>query len=108
MSELVGQDASAYPQRKVTAADWLKIALRTLIGEGVEQVRILPLAKKLGVSRSSFYWYFKDREDLLNKLLDYWKEQEQRLDRFSILPGLGQHHRCADLPVRMLDRRNHL
>ena len=73
MSELVGQDASAYPQRKVTAADWLKIALRTLIGEGVEQVRILPLAKKLGVSRSSFYWYFKDREDLLNKLLDIGK-----------------------------------
>ena len=75
MSELVGQDASAYPQRKVTAADWLKIALRTLIGEGVEQVRILPLAKKLGVSRSSFYWYFKDREDLLNKLLEYWKNK---------------------------------
>ena len=35
----------------------------------------MPLAKKLGVSRSSFYWYFKDREDLLNKLLEYWKNK---------------------------------
>ena len=108
MSELVGQDASAYPQRKVTAADWLKIALRTLIGEGVEQVRILPLAKKLGVSRSSFYWYFKDREDLLNKLLEYWKDKNTASIVSRSCLGLGQHHRCADLPVRMLDRRNHL
>jgi AcrR family transcriptional regulator len=75
MTELIGQSTSAYPQTKVTAADWLKIALRTLISEGVEQVRILPLAKKLGVSRSSFYWYFKDREDLLNKLLEFWKNK---------------------------------
>ena len=75
MTELVGPSTSAYPQTKVTVADWLEIALRTLIGEGVEQVRILPLAKKLGVSRSSFYWYFKDREDLLNKLLEFWKNK---------------------------------
>ena len=54
MREPIGQDASAYPQTKVTAADWLEIALRTLIGEGVEQVRILPLAKKLEVSRIQF------------------------------------------------------
>jgi AcrR family transcriptional regulator len=75
MTELIEQSPSAYPQTKVTAADWLDIALRTLVGEGVEQVRILPLAKKLEVSRSSFYWYFKDREDLLNKLLEFWKNK---------------------------------
>jgi AcrR family transcriptional regulator len=75
MTERNGQTASSYPQTKVTAADWLEIALRTLILEGVEQVRILSLAKKLGVSRSSFYWYFEDREDLLNGILELWKNK---------------------------------
>lgn len=57
---------------KVTRDDWLKSALDTLISDGVESVRILTLGQKLGVSRSSFYWYFKSRQDLLDQLLDRW------------------------------------
>jgi AcrR family transcriptional regulator len=33
----------------------------------------LSLAQKLKVSRSSFYWYFKGRHDILDKLLAYWR-----------------------------------
>lgn len=44
-----------------------------LIEAGADQVKILPLAKRLGASRSSFYWFFKDREDLLSQLLDTWQ-----------------------------------
>lgn len=69
---------SAYPQTKVTAADWLDLALRTLIEEGVDHVRILPLAQRLGVSRSSFYWYFESRDDLLNRLLQVWQDRNTR------------------------------
>lgn len=69
------QAAPAYPQTKVTARDWLDLALRTLVEEGVEHVRILPLAQRLGVSRSSFYWYFESREDLLNRLLQVWQDK---------------------------------
>jgi AcrR family transcriptional regulator len=36
------------------------------------------LAQKLGVSRSSFYWYFKSRQDLLNQLLDRWRESNTK------------------------------
>jgi trimethylamine--corrinoid protein Co-methyltransferase len=32
------------------------------------------LAERLGVSRSSFYWYFKSRQDLLDALLKRWQE----------------------------------
>ena len=39
---------------KATRDDWLKVALDTLISEGVDQVKVLPLGNKLGVSRSSF------------------------------------------------------
>ncbi len=57
---------------KVTREDWISAALETLISDGIEQVKVLSLAKKMHVSRSSFYWYFKDRRDLLNVLLDHW------------------------------------
>lgn len=57
---------------KATREDWLNAAMETLIADGIEQVKILPLALRLGVSRSSFYWYFKSRQDILDALLDMW------------------------------------
>ncbi|MDG4905895.1 TetR/AcrR family transcriptional regulator [Mesorhizobium sp. WSM4898] len=63
---------------KVTREDWMKLALETLISEGVEAVRVLALGQKLNVSRSSFYWYFKSRQDLLDQLLDYWRNNNTR------------------------------
>ena len=63
---------------KVTREDWLKLALETLISDGVESVRVLTLGQKLGVSRSSFYWYFKSRQDLLDQLLEHWRDTNTR------------------------------
>ena len=58
---------------KVTRQDWLNAAMEVLIGDGVDQVKILALANRMGVSRSSFYWYFKDRQGLLDALLEEWQ-----------------------------------
>lgn len=52
---------------------WLETAYESLIESGVDAVRILPLAKKLGLSRTSFYWFFKDRESLLAALIERWR-----------------------------------
>ncbi len=60
------------PHTKVTKADWLALARDVLVTHGVADVKILPLAEQLKVSRSSFYWYFKDRADLLDALLEEW------------------------------------
>lgn len=70
--------APIYPQTKVTAEDWIAAAKRTLIEEGEESVRVLPLAQKLGVSRASFYWYFENRDDLLERLLALWREKNTK------------------------------
>ena len=59
---------------KATRQDWLQVAMDILISDGVEQVKVLPLSEQLGVSRSSFYWYFKSRQDLLDALLEYWQQ----------------------------------
>jgi len=53
--------------------DWIRAALRILIEEGAPQVKILTLAERLGCSRSNFYWFFKDRDALLDALLAHWQ-----------------------------------
>lgn len=52
---------------------WLQAAYDALIEGGVEAVRIQPLAQKLGLSRTSFYWFYKDRGALLDALVDLWQ-----------------------------------
>jgi AcrR family transcriptional regulator len=59
---------------KSTRDDWLDCALSVLAVEGVARVTIMGLSERLGVSRSSFYWYFKDRGELLDALLARWDE----------------------------------
>ena len=58
---------------RTTRDDWLNSALDTLVSEGVEYVKVLTLAEKLDCARSSFYWYFKNRSELLDALLDHWQ-----------------------------------
>jgi AcrR family transcriptional regulator len=52
---------------------WLEAAYAALIREGVDAVKILPLAEQLKLSRTSFYWFFKDREALLAALAETWE-----------------------------------
>ncbi|MEZ5924240.1 MAG: TetR/AcrR family transcriptional regulator [Hyphomicrobiaceae bacterium] len=59
---------------KVTRQDWLDAAIDVLVSHGVEHVKVLVLSERLGVSRSSFYWYFKSRGELLDRLLSHWQE----------------------------------
>ena len=63
---------------KVTREDWLALAAQVLVEHGVSQVKVLTLANRLGVSRSSFYWYFRSRRDLLDQLLDRWEAQNTK------------------------------
>ena len=52
---------------------WLDAAYDILVESGVDAIRIVPLAKRLKLSRTSFYWFFKDREALLASLLERWR-----------------------------------
>ncbi len=63
---------------KATRDDWLDLALSVLAAEGVARVTVLNLSERLGVSRSSFYWYFKNRDELLDALLDRWDRLNTR------------------------------
>lgn len=54
---------------------WLQAARDALLDSGIDAVKILPLAKRLGLSRTSFYWFFEDREALLSALVARWRDK---------------------------------
>ena len=56
----------------LTREDWIAGAWELLGDAGLDGVRVEPLAKRLGVTKGSFYWHFKDRQELLDALLDRW------------------------------------
>lgn len=87
---------------KVTREDWLNHALAALIKDGVEGVKIQPMGAALGVSRSSFYWYFKSRQDLLDALLEHWQATNTsalvsmaKAPAETITEAVGNVFRCA-------------
>src|SRR5882724_417439 len=59
-------------RRRLGREVWLDSARRALIEEGTAGVEINKLAKRLGVSRGGFYWFFKSRTQLLDELLADW------------------------------------
>ena len=61
--------------KRVSKAQWLQTALSLLEAEGVEAIRVERIARELGISKSGFYWHFKDREDLRRQMIDYWAHE---------------------------------
>jgi AcrR family transcriptional regulator len=54
---------------------WLDAAKQALVESGVDAVKIQPLATRLNIARTSFYWFFKDRGALLDALLQEWEDK---------------------------------
>jgi AcrR family transcriptional regulator len=54
---------------------WLDAAYNLLVKSGVASVKVMPLAKALNLSRTSFYWHFADRDALLDALIKRWERQ---------------------------------
>lgn len=57
----------------MTRDDWLAAARKALVRDGIDQVKIERLSEQIGVRRSSFYWNFRSRAELLHALLDHWE-----------------------------------
>jgi AcrR family transcriptional regulator len=55
--------------------EWIVAALAALGREGVHGIRVESLARKLKVTKGSFYWHFRDRPDLLESVLSEWEAE---------------------------------
>ncbi len=59
----------------LTIDDWVDVATAAVEEGGVSAVAVLPLAERLGTTRGSFYWHFRNREELLEATLARWEER---------------------------------
>lgn len=118
--------ATADPARvSLTPDNWIQAATDLLVDQGIDSVRVDVLSKRMGVTRGSFYWHFRDREDLLRSVLQAWRSRatEQVTARFErdhsdprelvhelfLLPFRGQSAERAariELAIRAWARRD--
>ncbi len=68
---------------------WADAALATLATRGLDAVRVEPLADRLGVTKGSFYWHFRDRKDLLEAMVERWERvsTQEIIARMEALTG---------------------
>lgn len=71
---------------------WLKKALDVLFSHGISSVKVEILARELGVTKGSFYWHFKNRDELLHHMVDWW-----RSNQIAFIDGLDVSH-ITDAP----------
>ncbi len=64
---------TAAPREALDRAAWIRGALGIVATDGIDGLRVESLAKKLGVTKGSFYWHFRDRRDLIDAVLDDWR-----------------------------------
>ena len=62
---------------RLSAEDWAQAALDMIAEQGVAAVAVEPLARRLGVTKGSFYWPFPSRDALLAAALERWEAVEQ-------------------------------
>ena len=55
---------------RLSAEDWALAALDVIAESGLASVAVEPLAKRLGVTKGSFYWHFPSRDALLVAALE--------------------------------------
>lgn len=72
----------------LTAADWAQAALQLIAEAGVSALRVDALAQRLGVTKGSFYWHFKGRQELVAAALGCWEERAtaEAISGLSVIP----------------------
>ena len=94
---------SAAPRvrRTLTRADWIATALDALARDGLRAVAVEPLAERLGATKGSFYWHFRDRNALLEAAVAHWERTatDERLKQFDAIadPRARHYALLADL-----------
>ena len=80
----------ANPRVQLDRGNWIENAIDVLAREGLGGLRVELLSKHCGVTKGSFYWHFKDRQDLLTAMLEHWREGRIRdIEKVtSVKPGM--------------------
>jgi AcrR family transcriptional regulator len=61
----------------LSAGDWEQQALVLMAEKGIRAVAIESLARRMGVTKGSFYWHFPNRDALLEQSLLRWEKHDE-------------------------------
>ncbi|MDX9699666.1 MAG: TetR/AcrR family transcriptional regulator [Rhodocyclaceae bacterium] len=97
------------PRIQLDRDAWVEGATEVLAEEGIAGLRVEVLAKRLKVTKGSFYWHFQDRHDLLRAILMKWRDGRIRdiIKQTRITPGheLEQIYHVIDVYSARRSRR---
>ncbi|MDR3416360.1 MAG: TetR/AcrR family transcriptional regulator [Nevskia sp.] len=71
-----GNNDESASRPNLTAEQWAQAALDAMALGGLEAVAVEPLARRLGVTKGSFYWHFANRDALVHAALHLWEKGE--------------------------------
>lgn len=77
-----------FRMERLDRIDWVYAGLSALSEGGIAAVRVELLAKRLGITKGSFYWHFARREDLLGAMIEEW-ERSQTASVITEVESLG-------------------
>ena len=60
----------------LSAGDWEQQALVLMAEKGIRSVAVESLAARMGVTKGSFYWHFRNRDSLLEQSLIRWEKHD--------------------------------
>ncbi len=83
---------AAASHNRLSAEDWELAALDLIAEQGVGALAVETLAKRLGVTKGSFYWHFRNREALLKAALSRWENHDER-ELLGHIAAVGDHPR---------------
>ena len=66
--------APAAPRAALSRETWIAAATETLVDKGADAISVDVLARQLEVTRGSFYWHFRSRDELLAGVLEAWRQ----------------------------------
>ena len=103
------ENTAKKPRTPLDRDAWVAGATEVLAEEGIAGLRVEVLAKRLKVTKGSFYWHFTDRRDLLLAVLSHWKEGRIRdiIKQTRAQPGseLAQIYHVIDVYSASRSRR---
>ena len=89
--------AKLEPKSRLSAADWEQAALDTIAESGLGAVNVESLARRLGVTKGSFYWHFPTREALIKAALERWERKDEEDVIVQVEPIADPRQRLRDL-----------
>ncbi len=92
--------SAASEKATLCASDWEQAALDLIAEKGVSALAVEPLARRLGITKGSFYWHFASRDELLEQALKRWERRDFELLARSLDSDQPAAERLAEFILR--------